>query len=344
MARFAPVHAQWQERLGHVPDKAARLHAAFRPAVRPPRAARCAPAARLRARRHRHDRPRHGALAAAARACGGVLRAAARRGRRGTQPRSQRATAGGRHAPIRRRPGPRFAGARRLPGGTLRCPGVVPGLTHRSAQGRLGYRSSGASARTGRRAPRRRHAVRAAVGHLRAKTLARLSTGQARLRAGAHRIRNVLLDRAADGFFQVAVGPARAGQAGQTLPGVRRRHPDGLQTDQRQRPGRLSGRLPGRREPAQPGAAHRRAGRCDHTAPAGRTPVRPARAHAAHQACAGRPARRHRRPARRHGPGAAHARRQGGAGAHRPLLRHRIDAGARPDHRALRCRRHAVFQ
>jgi divinyl chlorophyllide a 8-vinyl-reductase len=160
----------------------------------------------------------------------------------------------------------------------------------------------------GRRAGRRRHAGGAAVGDLRAEAAAGLPAGQAGVRAGAHRVGPDLLDRAADGVLQVAVGPGRAGAAGQALPGLRRRHADGLQADQRRRPGRLPGRLPGRPDAPQPGAAHRRAGRGHHTAPAGRAPVRAARAPPRFKQVPVAPARRHHRragPAGRVLPGLA---------------------------------------
>ena len=142
-------------------------------------------------------------------------------------------------------------------------------------------------------------ALRAALRDLRAKAAAGVSAGQAGLRGGADRFRPDLFDRAADGLLQVAVGPDRAGAARQTLPGLRRRHADRLQADQRRRPWRLPRRLPGGRRAAGT-ACCRSAARARRSRRASRAkPVCAAGTPAPISVRAGRAARRHRRRARR---------------------------------------------
>ena len=80
----------------------------------------------------------------------------------------------------------------------------------------------------------------------------------------------------------------------------------------------------------------------NHAAATGRAAVRAVRMGAALSPRARRPARRDHRRVRDGGARLARVRGQGRADAHRPLLRHRIDARARPEDRPLRRRCHAV--
>ena len=114
-------------------------------------------------------------------------------------------------AALRRRARPRLAGARRLLRRAFRRAGFVPGFAHRRTRRRLGHRPPGASARLGHGAALGCRTDGAAVGAVRAKAVAGLPAGQARLREGTGGLRPGLLDRAADGLLQIAERPGRPG-------------------------------------------------------------------------------------------------------------------------------------
>ena len=141
----------------------------------------------------------------------------------------------------------RVAGARRHPRRAVRRPGLVSRVADRIARRRLGDRLRRVAERPAGEPGGRRDACRPAVGDLRPEADPRLPARQAGLRSGADRLGARLHDRSADGLLQIALGTGRAREARQAVPGLRRRHADGLQADQRRRPGPLPRGLPRRR-------------------------------------------------------------------------------------------------
>ncbi len=231
---------------------------------------------------------------------------------------------------------------RRLSRRALRRPGLLPRLAHRRAQGRLGDRSSRRIACAGRgaRQPGVAHFVLLSAICVQKPLLA---FQQAKLAfERADRLGPDLFDRAADRVFKSLSRPGRAREAGQAVPGVRRRHAHRLQADQRRRS----------RPPISP-TAWTTPRRCNRMLPIGGPgpAITPREQGEQLFALLGRPPRFQQRAGRLLDAiiGGCDARavvrraaRQGRTGAHRPLLRDRIDAGPRSGDRPLRRRRDAL--